>query len=100
MSGDTTLDNSKVRSSPMVYVLPALHFCVSGLFILMAWETGWYYLERIDIPISIVAGALAWHYDHGHILLVVLGTLWWYLLSRAIEIGFRFIRGRGEIPRA
>ena len=100
MSGNTTLDKPKARPSPLVYVLPALHFCASGVIILVAWENGWYYLERIDAPISIVAGAFAWHYDHGQVLLLLLGTLWWYLLSRAGEMFLRFVRRRGQIGRA
>ena len=64
----------------------------------MGWETAWHYLERVDVPISIVAGALAWHYDHAQVLLVVLGTVWWYLVSRAVGIALRVIRGPAEIP--
>jgi len=66
------------------YVVPGLQF----LGILLG------FLNLVDLPISLVTFALAW--QHGvlaGIWLVVVGTLWWYLLCCAAEFVFnRFIR--------
>jgi hypothetical protein len=55
------------------YVIPSLQYIgILFTFILMA-----------DLPISLPAYALAWKYgSFAGIWIFVVGTLWWYLLSR------------------
>jgi hypothetical protein len=80
-----------------VYLLPALHLCASFTIPL-----GYYlprldflplvstYLMFIDFPISLVTFALAWkHSVLAGAWLIVVGTLWWYLLSRGIGLVVR-----------
>jgi hypothetical protein len=65
------------------FVIPQLQF----LGILMV------FVNIADIPISLVALALAFHNDPvAWIWILVAGTLWWYSLARAAEFVFnRFI---------
>ena len=78
-----------------VYVLPILHLCVFavanlGIFIparqsLGVLET---YLIAADLPVSLVVFALAWHYPVlAEMWIMIVGTLWWYFLSRLLEMG-------------
>ncbi len=49
-----------------------------------------------DPPISAAAYGLAWQYGTPAVIWVmVLGTLWWYLLSRGAEILVNKFRYRG-----
>jgi len=42
-----------------------------------------------DLPISLVALGLAWHYGlFAVIWIVVVGTLWWWFLSCAVKFAF------------
>jgi hypothetical protein len=91
-----------------VYILPVLHLCacfvsMTGYVIpsLESWGIAFTYILMLDIPISVVAYALAWKYPAiATIWIFVVGTLWWYLLSRAIELVFdKFIdQGPSEQP--
>jgi hypothetical protein len=48
------------------------------------------YLIAADLPVSLVVFALAWQYPVlAGIWIMVVGTLWWYFLSRLLEIGVR-----------
>jgi hypothetical protein len=77
-----------------VYLLPVLHLCacltsVVGHVIPGLQYLGivWVFIMLIDLPVSAIAYALAW--NHGTVAgiwVVVVGTLWWYLLSRGAEI--------------
>jgi hypothetical protein len=90
-----------------VYVLPFVHFflylftlsvvvvprfpslAVAGGFIMLA-----------DLPISLVAYALAWKYSSlAALWILIVGTAWWYLLSRGIELAIDRLRDRGTLPR-
>jgi len=56
---------------------------------------GWGYLLMIDIPMSVIIGAIAYSFQHPLILFGTLGTLWWYFLSRLAEMICRgFIQRR------
>ncbi len=79
------------RRSRWVYLLPLLHF-VACLIIMLGYVVprlqylvvGWKYIILIDFPASFVGAGLAW--SHQVVTLawfVVIGTLWWYLLSLA-----------------
>jgi hypothetical protein len=51
----------------------------------------------VDLPISLVAFALAWKYSAlATVWILVVGTLWWYLLSRAAGLLVRRIKARRE----
>jgi hypothetical protein len=76
-----------------IYFLPILHFCaylmstlryfVPGLqYLVVIWE----FVMHADLPVSLLAYGLAPKYAPlAAIWIVVAGTLWWYLLSRAVE---------------
>ena len=50
----------------------------------------WTYLVLLDLPISIVSIGLAWQHSALAVAwLVVVGTLWWYVLGRGAEFAFR-----------
>lgn len=60
-------------------IFPRLHFL--GII--------WGFIMLFDLPTSIVAYALAFHYSFlAGVWIFVVGTLWWYLLSRGA--GFVF----------
>jgi hypothetical protein len=40
----------------------------------------------VDLPASVLIVAEAYNFDHPLILFGIFGTLWWYLLSRGVEI--------------
>jgi len=68
------------------YLLPILHVmaCLATLVAnRMNLESGWEYVGLFDYPISIAAVGLAWRYRVPPFLsFVIIGTLWWYFLSR------------------
>jgi hypothetical protein len=82
------------KRSRWVYVLPLIHLsaCLisySGLVIrsldhLLIIFT---FILLIDLPVSLPAYALGWGYPAIAVVWVVItGTLYWYLLSRGIEM--------------
>jgi hypothetical protein len=76
-----------------VYFLPILHFCACLMSTLRYFVPGlqylsvmWDFVVRVDFPISLVADALTPKFAPlAAIWIVVVGTLWWYLLSRLAE---------------
>jgi len=80
-----------------IYFLPILHFCaclmstrryfVPGLqYLIVIWE----FVMRADCPVSLLAYVLNPKYAPlAAIWIVVAGTLWWYLLSRAAKTLFK-----------
>ena len=76
-----------------IYFLPILHFCACLMSTLRFFVPGlqylsvmWDFVVRADFPLSLVADALRPHYSAiAAIWIVVVGTLWWYLLSRLTE---------------
>jgi hypothetical protein len=88
-----------------VYLLPTLHlgasltmplgYLIPRLDFLALVST---YLMFIDFPISLVTFALAWkHSVLAGAWLIVVGTLWWYLLSRGVLFVFRKITDRSPV---
>jgi hypothetical protein len=74
---------------PLEYYIPRLDFL----------GTVWTYLMLIDFPISLVTFALAWkHSVLAAAWLVVVGTLWWYLLSRVLGLVVRRFKDRRDAP--
>jgi hypothetical protein len=70
----------------MVYLLPFVHLCVCLTIALGHIESAWQYMFVIDIPMSVIIGAISYNYDHPLLLFGTFGTLWWYLVSRAVEM--------------
>ena len=74
-----------------IYFLPILHFCACLMSTLRFFVPGlqylvviWEFVLHADFPLSLIAYALAPKYSPlAAIWIVVAGTLWWYLLSRA-----------------
>jgi hypothetical protein len=95
------------RRSRWVYFLPALHLCACLTMAVAYFAPNldylaivWTYLMMTDFPISLVAIGLAWKYAALAVAwMVVVGTLWWYLLSRAAEFVFRELIGRRPAPQ-
>jgi hypothetical protein len=85
---------AKVRWwSPAVYVLPSIHLLACIVITVSGRLTAWQHLIPIDFPVSIVAMSFVWRYEdpsqvwyHPLLWFGVLGTLWWYVVSRAFEI--------------
>jgi hypothetical protein len=98
---------SASRRGKWVYFLPALHLCacittVVGYFApnLNYLGIAWSYLMVIDFPISLVALGLAWKYAAlAAAWMVVVGTLWWYLLGCGAEFIFRELIARRPAPQ-
>jgi hypothetical protein len=84
-----------------VYFLPILHFCACLMSTLRFFVPGlqylsvmWDFVVRVDFPISLVADALTPKFAPlVAIWIVVAGTLWWYVISRAAEtLFYKFAR--------
>jgi len=88
-----------------VYVLPIFHLCacfsIFLAYLIPYFGILWTYLLLLDLPVSIVAYGLGWKYPSiATIWIVIVGTLWWYLLGRGTQFVFdRFIdRGPPKQP--
>ncbi len=77
-----------------IYFLPILHFCTCLMSTLRYFVPGlqylsvmWNFVVRADFPLSLVADALTPKFTPlAAVWIVVAGTLWWYLISRAAEV--------------
>jgi hypothetical protein len=76
----------------LVNFLPLLHLCACVVMDLGQVSKGWEYLGVIDFPASVLVGAIGYNFDHPLVLFGVLGTLWWYFLSRVAEYAFNKFR--------
>jgi len=81
------------KRSRWVYFLPAIHLsaCVISMvgYIADLEHLGiiWVFIVLADLPVSAIYYALAWKYGMiGVVWVVVTGTLYWYWLSRGVEI--------------
>ena len=89
-----------------VYFLPIVHFLLSSTSLMLPripalnfMALVWMFVLLIDLPISLVFYFLAWKYPaFGVAWVVVVGTLWWYLLSRIAEVLFHLVSGRDGSP--
>jgi hypothetical protein len=70
----------------LVCLMPVLHLCACLAVAVIHLESAWKYLLVIDIPMSVVIVAISYNFDHPLLLFGTLGTLWWYLLSRAVDM--------------
>jgi hypothetical protein len=86
-----------------IYFLPALHLfacliSMIGLVVpgLESLERVWRYLMVADFPISLVALASGWRYGTIQVIwIVVVGTFWWFMWNRAIDVLVTKFRERG-----
>jgi hypothetical protein len=70
----------------LVHLLPFLHLAACLIIALWRIETGWQTMLLVDFPMSAIVVAIIYNFDHPLLLYGVLGTLWWYLISRVIEM--------------
>ena len=85
-----------------IYFLPILHLCACLMSTLRYFVPGlqylvviWDFVMHADFPISLLAYALTPKYAAlAAIWIVLAGTLWWYLLSRAAEARFNNLAQR------
>jgi hypothetical protein len=104
--------NARRKHSPWVYVLPSLHLCGCLMLPLgylahlanpqmdYIFGMAWGLFGLVDLPLSLVAYMLAWKYSLlAATWIFVVGTWWWYFLSRAIESGVRRFQDRASIER-
>jgi hypothetical protein len=77
----------------VLHLLSCLFFGVAHV------DAAWGYMFLVDIPMSVIILAIAYNFDHPMILFGILGTLWWYLLSRAADMVIRWLRAK-ETSRA
>jgi hypothetical protein len=90
-----------------IYVLPLLHFCayllsLSGVVVpaFQSVAIAGEFIMLADLPISLVAYALAWKYSSlAALWILIAGTLWWYLLSRAADLVINRLRDRGSVAK-
>ena len=86
-------DKAPLGRGVWALLLPGLHLvaCVvtmSGLFIpkLQYLAIGWSFIMVADIPVSLVAYAVGWkHSSLAFTWIVLVGTMWWYLLGRVVQ---------------
>lgn len=103
---ETVSDMSPSAHSRWVYLLPILHLCAClismvGYLVPSLQYLGivWTGIMLVDLPISLVAFALAWKYSAlAAAWILVAGTLWWYLLSRGAELVVRRLKARRDVP--
>jgi hypothetical protein len=89
-----------------VYFLPIIHCVVSSTSLLLARIPGlnfmafaWMFIMVVDLPISLFSYFAAWKYPEIAVAwVIVVGTLWWYLLSRAAELLLHLVAGRDGTP--
>jgi hypothetical protein len=89
-----------------VYFLPTVHLLVSSTRLLLAripslnfMAFAWMFVMLVDLPISLVSYFLGWkHPGVALVWVIVVGTLWWYLLSKIVEVLFRLVAGRDGSP--
>ncbi len=98
--------SAMTRRKAWTYFLPFLHLCACfismlGHLIPSLQYLGivWTGIMLVDFPISLVALALAWKYSAlATAWILVVGTLWWYLLSRGAELLLLRFKARREAP--
>jgi hypothetical protein len=97
---------SRSAHNRWIYVLPILHLCVC-LISMVAYLVPslqhlgivWTGIMLVDLPISPVAFALAWKCSAlATAWILVVGTLWWYLLSGGAELVVRKVEARRDVP--
>jgi hypothetical protein len=100
------LPQSRVR---LAYLLPILHLlaCLASMAghvvpKLQNWGIAWTFIMLADLPVSLLAYVFAFKGSLFSVIwILVVGTLWWYLLGLLAEALLdRFIRPPNEPFRA
>ena len=94
------------RSAGWRYVLPSIHLlaCVIGYVGLLIPRLQFFgilfsFVMLVDFPVSLLASGLGWKHPVLALMWVfVAGTLWWYLLSRAIQTVLVWFAHRNDAP--
>jgi hypothetical protein len=97
---ETVSEMSPSAHNRWIYLLPILHLCAClismvGYLVPKLDYLGivWTGILLVDFPISLVGFALAFKYSAlATAWILVVGTLWWYLLSRGAELMVRRFR--------
>jgi hypothetical protein len=76
---------TQYRRGTLLLALPLLHFIACVTIALAKIVSGVHYLIYVDFPLSLLLVALGWRNDNFLFWFATLGTLWWYLLSRALN---------------
>lgn len=87
-------------------VLPSLHLLAClisyvGLLVPSLQFLGilFAYVLLVDLPVSLLAYALGWKYPALAVTWVFMaGTLWWYLLGRAVQAEFLWFARQNDSP--
>jgi hypothetical protein len=87
------MPSSKTRFV-VVHLLPFLHLCTCVVIGLISPESGAEYIGHIDLPFTILIAPLVFWSSHPIVWFAILGTLWWYLLSRGAELLVNRIRAK------
>ena len=88
------------------YVLPSVHLLAClisyvGLLIPSLQFLGmlFSFVLLVDLPVSLLAYGLGWKYPALAVTWVfVVGTLWWYLLGRAVQAVYLWFVRRNDPP--
>jgi len=88
------------------FVLPSIHLlacsiCYVGLLIPSLQFVGilFTFVLLVDLPVSLFAYGLGWKHPALAVTWVfVVGTLWWYLLGRAVPAVFVWFVHRNDSP--
>ncbi len=82
------------------HVAPTLHLCVCAVTAVLPENVGWEHLVWIDFPASALILAVVFSFDHPALVFGIFGTLWWYFLSRAVDIWIgrllKYLRARSH----
>ncbi len=69
----------------LVHLLPFVHLCACIVLGVLNVESGAEIIGHADFPFTILIAPLVFWSRHPLVWFAILGTLWWYLLSRGVE---------------
>jgi hypothetical protein len=75
-----------VKRLVLIHSLPFIHLLVCLIIATAKIESGWETMLMADFPMSVIVVAIIYNFDHPLLLYGTLGTLWWYLISRTLEM--------------
>jgi hypothetical protein len=87
------MSDANARNPLLAFILPSIHFGACLAIWFGHIQRGWEYLLFVDFPFSVIMTGLMFRKVNQLISFGILGTLWWYFLSRVI---IRWISRRSE----
>ena len=81
------------RGSKVIYLLPTLHLAACLIIAVLRLGSAWEFMLKVDFPMSVIIIAVSFSFDHPLVVFGILGTLWWYMLSRVAQMLVRQFRG-------